>query len=315
MWDVKVARESLRRRKAGGEHASSTKFLASGRGADGSKKRLLRGASSSSRSRRSEDDDDDYMTIQQFSLSTIGALLFTCLGICFLFSACEVARVNIDRGASGEQQPLGPSVNTSASPLPPKVVAPSSTNEMATATTTILQYSHHQDLLMGYTLLDDTLKDEGMLRALKVMKRLTLRFTADEVSETMDRISASAKRRRSELRELRSSHSPDVQGKPTSTSPIGDAIKAMAKDAGTGEMLSRSIAFNVRFAVLQAQATRMVSAIAKAVAAYEVSDERKAWLMEVAVEYEAYRDEIVEHVRSYVRGEGANQDMVPLYQR
>ncbi len=65
--------------------------------------------------------------------------------------------------------------------------------------------------------------------------------------------------------------------------------------------------FDVRFVVLQAQATRMVAAMARANARFDSNAERKAWLSGLATEYEGYRDELIEIIRKYVRGEGAGQ--------
>ena len=71
-------------------------------------------------------------------------------------------------------------------------------------------------------------------------------------------------------------------------------------------MLGNS-AFDLRFMLLQAQATRMISAMATAIAKYEPNTERQKWLLEVAREFEGYRDNIVEVIRKYIRGAGAAQ--------
>ena len=164
----------------------------------------------------------------------------------------------------------------------------------------------HQDLLMGYTLLENTLNDESKLWALKILKKLTFRATADEVSSTMDRISTSASQRKKELKALRKLL-PDVTGTPIKMSSIGDAITSAAKEVGTDEMLDKTIAFNLRFMILQAQATRMVSAMAAAIAKYDTNDERQKWLEIVSAEYEGYRDDIVNEIRKYIRGQGSAQ--------
>ena len=80
----------------------------------------------------------------------------------------------------------------------------------------------------------------------------------------------------------------------------------MAKDAGKEEMLGDSD-FDLRFMLLQAQATRMVSAMALAIAEYEPNAERKKWLGEVSREYEGYRDDIIEATLKYMSGKGAAQ--------
>jgi len=169
-----------------------------------------------------------------------------------------------------------------------------------------LSPSDEQDLLIGYTLLSDTLRDESKLWALRLLKKLTFRATAREIDAIMDKISTSAGQRKHELAELRKL-SPDVSGTPEKMSTIGDAITAAAKDAGTGEMFDWSVTFNLRFMILQAQATRMVAAMAEAIAKQDVNSERKKWLGQIAVEYEEYREEILQVIRKYVRGEGSEQ--------
>jgi hypothetical protein len=163
----------------------------------------------------------------------------------------------------------------------------------------------HQDLLMGYELLANTLADESKLGALKWLKTLTLSGPVDEVRTTMDALSKACKQRAKELEDLRKL-APDVTAEPAARSPIGDAITSVATEAGKHEMLGNS-AFDLRFMLLQAQATRMISAMATAIAKYEPNSKRQKWLLEVAREYEGYRDNIVEVIRKYIRGAGAAQ--------
>jgi hypothetical protein len=166
--------------------------------------------------------------------------------------------------------------------------------------------SAHEDLLMGYGILADTLSDESHLRALKLLKKVTFRGPVEEVGKAMDVLAKASKQRKNELEDLRKL-APDVTGEPATHSPIGDAITAVAKDVGTHEMLDRDGAFNLRFMLLQAQATRMVSAIATAIAEHEPNAERKKWLGAVASEYEGYRNQIVDVILKYVEGKGAAQ--------
>lgn len=166
--------------------------------------------------------------------------------------------------------------------------------------------SAHQDLLMGYELLADTLADESHLRALKLLKKVTFRGPVEEVSALMDTLGSASKRRKNELEDLRKL-APDVTAAPATRSPVGDAITAVAKDVGQDEMLARDGNFNLRFVILQAQATRMVAAMANAIAAYEPNAERKKWLVEVAAEYEGYRDDMVAVILKYIEGKGSAQ--------
>ncbi len=165
------------------------------------------------------------------------------------------------------------------------------------------QKTGSRDLLIAYAILAETLSDESKLKWLGLLKRVTFSRTAPEVENLLKRISASASRRSDELEELRKLP-PDVSMKPEGTDPIGDAITAMAKAAGTSEML-KGDAFGLRFVVLQAQATRMVAAIAKAAAQSETQPRRKVWLKEVATEYEGLREELLKVLGLYVLQKGA----------
>ena len=164
--------------------------------------------------------------------------------------------------------------------------------------------SAHEDLLMGYDLLEDTLADESNLGTLKILKTITFSGPAKEVGEVMDVLAKASERRKEELEHLRKL-APDVTAEPKKRSPIGDAITAVAKEIGTDEMLDWGDGFNLRFLLLQAQATRMISAIATAIAEYEPNVARREWLGAVAAEYEAYRDQIVEAILEYTEGSGA----------
>jgi hypothetical protein len=150
----------------------------------------------------------------------------------------------------------------------------------------------HEDLVMGYSLLADTLGDESQLKKLKFLKTITLRGPARQVGEIMDRLAAVSQKRSAELEKLRRL-APDVSGKPRTSSPVGDAITAVAEDLGMQEMLSRKGGFNIRFLVLQAQAARMVAAMSKAISGFDPNAERVKWLLGVASEYEGIRNELI----------------------
>jgi len=162
-----------------------------------------------------------------------------------------------------------------------------------------------EDLLIGYGLLKDTLSDLSQLGRLNLLKKLTFSGPVEEVEAILKTISGASKQRSKELEKLRKLV-PDVSGKPTMHSPIGDAITAIAKEIGTAEMLGRK-QFDVRFVMLQTQATRMVAAMARANARFDPNPERQAWLESLATEYEGYRDELIRIVEMYILGRGAAQ--------
>ncbi len=161
--------------------------------------------------------------------------------------------------------------------------------------TTTLSAQRHEDLRVGYTLLADTLSDESKLGTLDFFKTIMFDAPNDAIAEMMKTLSDASQRRASELPKLRRLE-PNVAGKPTEESLIGDAITAIAKDFGKAEMLSRKGGFDIRFVLVQAQATRMIAAMAKATARFDPNPERKAWLKELAAEYERYRADLIKYL-------------------
>jgi predicted O-methyltransferase YrrM len=120
----------------------------------------------------------------------------------------------------------------------------------------------------------------------------------------MKRLSRTSKQRLEELEELRVL-SPDVSAEPDPTHEIGRLITSHATTAGRGEMVEIGGSFGVRFVFLQAQATRMVYAIATAGAEIEPNQQRAQWLTTLAAEYEGYRDELVVIIEKYILQQGA----------
>ena len=164
----------------------------------------------------------------------------------------------------------------------------------------------HQELLVGFNLLADTLADESKLGLLNFFKKITFRGSVEEIDELISIISAASGERAGELEKLRKLE-PSVTGRPERSSAIGDAITTLAKDVGEDEMLDRDGSFGIRFLLLQAQATRMIAVIAAAVSEFDTNKERKDWLMVVAKQYEDYRHDIIDVVTAYMSGEGVAQ--------
>ncbi len=151
-----------------------------------------------------------------------------------------------------------------------------------------------ENRLVGYRLLADSLSGESSLKWLLRVRQITLHGPAKEVRALMERISEVSKQRARELGELRKL-APDVTGKPP-PSPMGDAIQSSLKGLGLYEMVFSDRTFNMRFMLLQAQATRMISVIAEQTAKIESNKKRKRWLREVSKQYEALHEDIVASV-------------------
>jgi hypothetical protein len=164
----------------------------------------------------------------------------------------------------------------------------------------------NQGLLTAYVLLENTLSQESKLGALAFLKKITFRRPVPEIDEIMDRLSDISQERLDQLEELRQL-APDVSALPTFTDPIGEAITSSATESGMDEMLDLDGSFGVRFVLLQAQATRMISAISLAAAEIETNERRKKWLTDLSKEFESIRDELVVIVDKYVLQKGAAQ--------
>jgi len=148
-----------------------------------------------------------------------------------------------------------------------------------------------ENLLVGYSLLDQSLSGEGMLKWLLLLRKATFQAPAKATQDLLTKISETSAKRNEELKKLRELV-PVVTAKPP-PSPIGDAIQQAASDAGEHEMLFPDGQFDIRFLFLQAQATRMISVIAEQTAKIEPNEKRKNWLEQVGREYEGFRDQLV----------------------
>jgi hypothetical protein len=156
----------------------------------------------------------------------------------------------------------------------------------------------HANLLIGYKILRHTLKQEGDLNLLKKLRQATFRSPPKEVGHLMTTIASTSRLRGKELDRLWREELPVIDTSLTPLSDIGDAIQNTAEAMGSKEMLtflgSTKEAWSARFLLLQAQATRMVAAMALSLAERDPNPQRRAWLEALAVEYETLRDQIVE---------------------
>jgi hypothetical protein len=152
--------------------------------------------------------------------------------------------------------------------------------------------SKRQDLLTVYNVLQTTLADEANLGKLALFKKLTLDAPNDSVTKLMEKLADSADAHAEELEALREK-APALTGKPGHVSAVGSAVQNIAKDFGKTEMMSREGGFDIRFVLVQAQATRMVSATAMALAENDPNQARKVWLRKLSKEFEGYRAELV----------------------
>ncbi len=151
-------------------------------------------------------------------------------------------------------------------------------------------------LEVGWDLLQSTLSGEAKLEWLLLFKKFTLKDPGKRIEQMLRKIQEASAKRVAELAELRRL-SPDVSAAPP-PSAIGDAIQQAATEKGTKELVFSDGSFNIRFVFLQAQATRMISVIAKQTALMDPNPRRQKWLGEVSKQYEGFRNEFVEAFES-----------------
>ena len=149
-----------------------------------------------------------------------------------------------------------------------------------------------KELEVGYDLLNTTLAGEAELKWLLLLKKVTLKEPTKRVKVLLQKIQQASEKRVEEIAKLRNLR-PNVSGKPA-PSIIGDAIQKSATDEGTKELIFSDGSFNIRFVFLQAQATRMISVIAKQTALLDTNPRRQKWLNEVSKQYEGLRNQLVD---------------------
>jgi hypothetical protein len=159
---------------------------------------------------------------------------------------------------------------------------------------------HLQDLVMGYSLLQHTLDDEAKLDQLALLKKLMLSSPNDRITSLMRQIADDAEVSTDELAELRL-RSPDVTGNPATKSAVGEDVQAIAKHMAEDEVISRASGFDIRFVMMQAQATRMVSATAQALAKHDQNLARQKWLGKLSKKYEGFRAELITYAGTHSR--------------
>jgi hypothetical protein len=157
-------------------------------------------------------------------------------------------------------------------------------------------HDDHGDLLIGHQILHHTLGKESQLKFLGWVRQATFRGPSGDLERLLTRIHQTSARRGQELERLWKLD-PPINLAEAPISKIGDAIQDSAENRGTVEMIKpHGDTWNVRFYFLQAQATRMVAAIAFSAASMDPNVERRNFLQQLSKEYEDLRNELVEAV-------------------
>jgi len=154
--------------------------------------------------------------------------------------------------------------------------------------------SDFDEMLTGYKILHHTLGKEAQLQYLHWLRDATFRWPTGEFKRLFTQIHQLSKDRRKELESLFEME-PKISLAEAPKSKIGDAIQGAAEWSGTVELISPLYekTFDIRFVFLQAQATRMISAIASSIQDLEQNPKRALWLLETAKEYEDIREQLI----------------------
>jgi hypothetical protein len=176
----------------------------------------------------------------------------------------------------------------------------------------------HGELLVGYKILHHTLKKESQLKYLHWLRDATFRGPKGSLKTLLTTIYTTSQTRTNELEQNLFGLYPVVALHETPASAMGDSIQDDVEKSSTAELiplpsLSSSssssspssssktnttpyLEWGVRFVFIQAQATRMVVALATSLKKFEQNAERKQWLTELADEYEAIRESLVDNM-------------------
>ena len=132
------------------------------------------------------------------------------------------------------------------------------------------------------------------------LRQATFRGPSGVLKDIMTNIYNTSKERKNQLENLWAEpYYPIIGISHAPKSMIGDAIQSDVERSATFEMLSpflsikASSSWDVRFILLQAQATRMISAVATSIRKFERNGERRKWLEELAMEYENMREDLI----------------------
>jgi hypothetical protein len=178
----------------------------------------------------------------------------------------------------------------------------------------------HRELLVGYKILNHTLKKESQLKYLHWLRDVTFRGPKGSLKSILTTVYTTSQKRSNELETTLFGLFPVVAIDETPNSAMGDSIQDDVEKSSTMELVplpslsssssskkTSSAEWGVRFVFIQAQATRMVVALATSLRKFEQNEERKQWLTELADEYEAIRESLVDCILLNL-GEGSWKD-------
>lgn len=164
--------------------------------------------------------------------------------------------------------------------------------------------SEHNQLLIGYKLLHHTLKKESQLKYLHLLRDATFRGPKGSLKSILTTVHQTSKTRFHELEQLFVDESPKILLKDTPKSVMSNSIQEQVEKSSTKELVPLPFSsstsplphaqWGLRFVFIQAQATRMVVALATSLSKFEANAERKQWLRKVANEFEDIRETLVE---------------------
>ena len=165
--------------------------------------------------------------------------------------------------------------------------------------------SNKQDLLMGYDLLSNLFNGESSLWVVPIARRLTFGHQLQPVTKTiLQKLSTSGAKRRRQLKKLRRL-SPSVSDKfvDLHPNPLAESIGKNLAWKAMADLSDRSVKGELNFELVHLTSIRLVALTAASLLEFECNEDRRAWLQDVAEEYDSYRDEIRDLLLEYIMGE------------
>ena len=162
-------------------------------------------------------------------------------------------------------------------------------------------------LEQGYTILDSIFGTMSRLWMLKGLKRILLHHgSVREIQVVMNESISMAQRKQKEMRRLRRL-TPAVTKEFIDDNPLNNALTDIVKDKIVGELMLPTNQFDIHFALIQIQASRIVVATCRGLMKFEPNDDRIQWLEDTASEYEAFRKSVINVILTYIDGKGSAQ--------
>jgi hypothetical protein len=164
----------------------------------------------------------------------------------------------------------------------------------------------HNELLMGYDILNNVFTGQSKLWLVPILRRLS--FGAPILQETsymIQQLTDVGKKRKKELKQLRNM-SPDVSRKFIDPNKPNKLVESIGKNAVwriMQDLTTRGDEFDLHFGIVHMASARFVTSLALGMLNFEENAKRREWLQNVANEYTLLRTDVRDVILDYIHGE------------